>query len=611
MFNTCTRLIAVCVAGIMLTLGLQGTMSPAAAEPSQPRAAVEWFRDYGSSSRGEAVIPTSDGGYLTVGSITEKEMIGQDSWQYVVKAYIIKTDVEGQPLWEQKLDHYSSGNAAYRVIETRDGGYLVAGTYKLEDGKPIDKLYLIRLDASGQVLWHKAVEDGPFHHTPVAIVETDDGSFMIAGRGMFSASAYEKGYILKVDSNGEKLWYRDYRFIGSEFFADMIPASDGGYIVIGGIGYPDYEPGDEDAMLMMKLDEQGDIVWSRPFQEPNTKRRAFSIISSDDGGYLVGNRKKTKQGEVTILTKTDVNGQPEWEKTYTAPSPESFRSLVRTKDGYALLGTSMLGESSGGKWEYAIVTFDVNGVLTSSEVLPGPPLSDVGKAAIARDGGFIFTGTVKRGEVWKLQLMKLTPFENMPPTEQTLASISFMEKEMQVKSGTSMPTVLQAVYGNGMVSDISGVAVYSSGDFRIADIDASGRVTGHEPGVTYIGASYGGLNASLKVTVLPEDWIEPEPARGDLRLDSNDYSLSAGSMIDVRVILYDYSVHKEIDVTKEATFRSANPDILECDDEGNLIGRKAGFTKIHAAYRGLQATSNVQVLRASVPQEVEQSELGL
>ncbi|EJW17800.1 hypothetical protein M5X00_27200 [Paenibacillus alvei] len=115
----------------------------------------------------------------------------------------------------------------------------------------------------------------------------------------------------------------------------------------------------------------------------------------------------------------------------------------------------------------------------------------------------------------------------------------------------------------------------------------------------------------MKVTVLPEDWVEPEPVRGNLRLDSNDYSLSAGSMIDVRVILYDYSVHKEIDVTKEATFRSANPDILECDDEGNLIGRKAGFTRIHAAYRGLQATSNVQVLRASVPQEVEQPELDL
>ncbi|WP_339219673.1 hypothetical protein [Paenibacillus sp. FSL W7-1332] len=53
----------------------------------------------------------------------------------------------------------------------------------------------------------------------------------------------------------------------------------------------------------------------------------------------------------------------------------------------------------------------------------GPPIYSVGSAAVTPDGGFIFPGTIKRGDVTKFQLMKLSPSVNIPPVERTLTDI--------------------------------------------------------------------------------------------------------------------------------------------------------------------------------------------
>ncbi|MEC0309992.1 hypothetical protein P4H67_24885 [Paenibacillus lautus] len=588
-----SRLWIACFAGLLLMFGLMPGFSHAATDSVQ--STVEWFRDYGSNSAGNEVIPTSDGGYIAVGGIFE-------AGKYQ-KAYILKLDAEGQVEWEQKPIYPTTNSMAYRVIETKDGGYLVAGNTNSEDVPIVGQLYIIRLDSSGNVLWEK-VQDDTIHSTPTAIVETEDGDFFIAGSGSVGWVAYEKAYILKIDINGETLWYNKYNYTDSVEFNDLIPANDGGYMAVGSVGRAEYESGDLDAMLMVKIDDQGKEVWSKQFKEQDSRWSAFSITASEDGGYVIGSGKRVNRNHVNLLTKTDLNGQVQWEKTYRdGTNSEYFKRLVRTKDGYAMLGQHISQNSLDYKNQYDVLSVDGNGELISRELFKGPPINNVGSAAVTPDGGFIFPGTVKRGDVTKFQLMKLSPLVNIPPDERTLTGISFTEKDKQLKAGTNVSTVLQAVYSDGTKSDLSSTADYVSADSAIVEIDALGRITGHEPGSTYVEATYEGFAARLNATVFPEDTDEFDPVSGYIKLDSYEYSLAEGTMLDLRVILRNYINQNEIDITRQTTFTSDHPDIAEVDEEGNLIGHKRGITKIYAQYKGSIISANVLVVRASVPKE--------
>ncbi|OZB90460.1 PQQ-binding-like beta-propeller repeat protein [Paenibacillus sp. XY044] len=592
MSRTFSRLLTACTAGLLLMFGLLPGFSHAAAESG--RSAVEWSRDYGSQSSGEGVIPTSDGGYLALGDI----------YDMYRKAYVVKLDGEGQVEWEQKLAYYDWGSStAYRAIETKDGGYLIAGNTS-EEFEPIRQLFLIRLDASGKVVWQKAMDVQGYDQNPKSIVETEDGSFLIAGSGIVHWVAYDRAYITKIDQSGNTLWYNQYSFSGSDYLTDLIPASDGGYIAVGHAGMVEYESREHDAMLVMKIDDQGKEVWSKQSVEPRSGWTAYSVIPAEDGGYMILSRKSVNGNGVPVLTKTDLTGKVQWEKTYQdGTNSQNFNRLVQTEEGYAMLGehVTYLDWSAEWKHQYGVLSVNRNGELISRELFKGPPIYRVGTASGTLDGGYIFPGTVQRGDGAKFQLMKLTPPADQPPAERMLTGIEYTEKEKKLKTGSSVSTVLQAVYDDGTKSDLSNAAVYVSGDGTIADVDALGRITGREPGNTYVEASYEGYTARLNVTVLPEDTNEYDPLNGYLTLDSNEYSLSEGSAVDIKVFLYDYNTQMQSDITKQVQFSSSHPDIAEVDEEGNLIGHKPGLTQIYAEYRGGRTSAPVQVVRAAAP----------
>lgn len=586
-----------CIAVTLLWFGLFPGMGHVGAE--EAHLTVEWSKDYGSYSEGQSVISTSDGGYLALGGVEDADEPGGYSYQ---KAYILKLDGNGQVMWERRLQHGMTRNTAYRAIETKEGGYFVIGS-STSDGEPHDQLYTIKLDSAGNVMWEKIHEDDGIYSFPKNVIETDDGSFVIAGEGIISWLAYEQGYILKLDNKGNELWYNKYRFTGNgDYLNDLIPATDGGFIAVGHAGEVEYESKEQDALLIMKIDDQGNVVWAKPWGDPRSGWTAYSIVAAEDEGYTVLSRKSIDNKGVTLLTKFDLSGQVQWEKTYRdGTNTESYFYLVRTKEGYAMLGshrsTNSLNES---KTQYAALRVDVNGEMISRELFKGPPIANVGIAAVSPDGGFIFPGTILRGDVRKFQLMKLSPPVEGQPAERLLTGISFAVNEKKLKAGNSTPTVLQAVYSDGTKSDLSSAAEYSSGDKSIADIDGLGWISGHKPGRTYVEAVYEGFTAKLNVIVVAEDTDEFDPVDGSLCLDSGEYSVSEGSQMDIKVLLYDYSTQTQTDITKLAVFSSDQPDIAEVDEEGNLIGHKAGMTRIYAKYKGSSVYANVQVVRAPV-----------
>ncbi|MEO7991844.1 MAG: hypothetical protein ABI663_19980 [Chryseolinea sp.] len=88
------------------------------------------------------------------------------------------------------------------ITSTKDGGYLLGGTLTTtpQRGNGGKDIWLIRLDASGNVLWNKII-GGSTDETIASIRETSDGGFLICGSK--SLGTQSSIMLIKTDKNGE------------------------------------------------------------------------------------------------------------------------------------------------------------------------------------------------------------------------------------------------------------------------------------------------------------------------------------------------------------------------------------------------------------------------
>src|SRR5690606_38560645 len=126
----------------------------------------------------------------------------------------------------------------------------------------------------------------------------------------------------------------------------------------------------------------------------------------------------------------------------------------------------------------------------------------------------------------EMHVLKISvPNEN--PSDPVLAKLEFQQSELKLSVGQSAATVVNAVYSDASVTDVTYSSIYESLDPSIANVDAFGNITGISSGTTWIKAAYEGLETRIAVHVSNVN----EPGR--FYLDSEDYSLSIGTELDV------------------------------------------------------------------------------
>lgn len=197
-----------------------------------------WLKSYGSvSTYGNSIERTSDNGFIVAG----KTMISSNNSD----VYLFKTNSQGDLQWQKNWggDYSDGGNHA---IQTSDGGYAVVGY----DGKGATKsnVYLIKTNSQGTFQWIKGYfpSDGASGY---ALQQLSDRSYAIA------AWVYTKATLLKVSSNGTYKWRNEFDDDVLENAADLVIASDGGYVITGQVNSGSLN---EQAALV-KTDKNGNL----------------------------------------------------------------------------------------------------------------------------------------------------------------------------------------------------------------------------------------------------------------------------------------------------------------------------------------------------------------
>ena len=314
-----------------------------------------WTRTYGGASRdfGNSVVQADDGGYFVAGYTESFGAGGAD-------VYLIKTAATGDTLWTRTYGGAGEDHG-YSVVKTDDGGYAVAG-YTASSGAGGADIYLIKTDASGDALWTRTY-GGASSDWGYSIIQTDDGGYVVAG-GVMSpfgvGGLYGAVYLIKTDASGDTLWTRTFGGTGSEFGTSVVQTNDGGYVVAGWT--ESFGAGDVDVYLI-KTDASGDTLWTRTFGGTD-REWVYSVVQTNDGGYvLAGSTASFGAGGYDLyLIKTDASGDTLWTRTYGGTGTEWGYSVVQTNDGgYIVAGST--GSSGAGDSDVYLLKLDAEGNL--------------------------------------------------------------------------------------------------------------------------------------------------------------------------------------------------------------------------------------------------------
>jgi hypothetical protein len=332
------------------------------------------------SEWGNSLIQTSDGGYAIAGLTTS---FGAGSGD----VYVVKLDANGNLQWSKTIGGPASeeGNS---LIQTSDGGYAITG-YTKSFGAGEDDVYVVKLDANGNLQWTKTI-GGKNEDLGTSLIQTSDGGYAITGSTKSFGAGEDDVYVVKLDANGNLQWTKTISGKTEDLGTSLIQTSDGGYAITGST--KSFGAGEDD-VYVVKLDANGNLQWTKTIGG-SASEIGFSLIQTSDGGYAIaGFTTSFGAGEANVyVVKLDANGNLQWTKTIGGPGDEIGFSLIQTSDGgYVIAGhTKSFG---AGKWDVYVVKLNANGNLQWTKTISAKN-EDLGKSSLIQtsDGGYAITG---------------------------------------------------------------------------------------------------------------------------------------------------------------------------------------------------------------------------
>jgi len=381
---------------------------------------IQWQKSFGGSAADNAlsIINTTDSGFVIAGysASTDGDITSNNGTQ---DYWIIKLDNGGGLQWEESYGG-SNFDVARSVVQTTDGGYIVAGYSWSTDGfinsgenHGMDDYWIVKLDISGGLMWQTML-GGSGNDEAFSIIQTKDSGYIIAGNstsnnGDVSGNHGGEDYwIVKLDSNGGKQWQKSIGGSGDDFATSIIQTSDGGYAVAGYSASNDGDVGSNHGyndFWIVRLSDTGPVLWQRNYGG-SADDRAYSIIQTSDHCFLVAGRSYSNDSDVSgnqgngdyWILKLDSTGGLKWQRSLGGSSYDEANCVIESKNGgYVVSGKSFsvdgdITNNNGGS-DYWIVKLDTAGNTQGQRSFGGSNDEKAPAIVQAVDGSYVAAGT--------------------------------------------------------------------------------------------------------------------------------------------------------------------------------------------------------------------------
>ncbi len=345
---------------LLIAASLLAAAFPAlAAKPPK----VQWTKTFvgWGDADGQCVQQTSDGGYIAVGTTSSADSTTRDA------VLLVKLSASGTTQWVKTFKGVG-GMIGSSVIQTSDGGFVLAGSAAEDEWGGHWNPCLVKTDASGNEIWRSLLTN-VFSASACSVVRLGDTAYTIVVKRYLGDSAV---ILCRTDNGGNLRWSHAYPvFYDLEARDEELSlrrTSDGGYII--------------GTKTLLKVDYLGAQPQLKTF---GSMMNANSVIQTSDGGYAASGAMLEYSS--IYLLKTNANRDCVWLRTYMASEASRGHWVEQTAGGgYIVAGTS---RDSSLNDKVTLVRTQPNGTLDWTVTLFDGDGYCVRQTA---DGGFIVCG---------------------------------------------------------------------------------------------------------------------------------------------------------------------------------------------------------------------------
>jgi len=288
--------------------------------------------------------------------------------------FIIKINESGATLWS-KVYGFSSHDHAHKIIQTRDGGFFVAGfaDYSGLSGQPDNgeghqmdrnstsvqhgsgEFFGIKLDAQGEFLWFRYY-GGTQNERVSDIVEANDGGIVMAGYTESSDFDVEgaKGsydyWVIKIDEMGHLHWKKNYGGSDIDQAYGIVKTDYNSYLIVGQSNSMDgniSNPIGNSDVWVIHIDDHGHLIWNKSFGGTQFDT-ALSIKKLSNNQFVIAGHTRSNDNQFTNAGQNDaflmgIDAQPNsgvlWRKTFGGSNFDFATDVTQTADGsFVLVG---------------------------------------------------------------------------------------------------------------------------------------------------------------------------------------------------------------------------------------------------------------------------------
>ena len=390
---------------------------------SSGQSPIEWQHNFGGSGADLTFgsYPTSDSGSVIIGytASTNGDITGpKGSFDILV----IKLDAAGNKEWARNYGG-PADDYGVAIQQLPDEGYILTGLTNgngsdISGHKGSSDVFVMRLDRNGTILWQRCY-GGTGFDAGFSIVSTIDGGFAVGcttSSNNLDVSGSKGGidiWIIKLSASGTLLWQRTIGGSTNDDGPHTILENSDGSLIVGGSTLSNnvditLNKGSFDVWIV-KLSSAGNIVWQKTFG--GTDNDLFKWLAKDrTGGWFILAETRSADGDVSInrgdldlwVIHIDNNGNLLTQKTYGGSGVDGAGSLHYLPDGDLVLfgyTNSTNGDvcpTLRGGVDYFLLRVSAAGEIVTQKTLGGSQDDQTfygSSIAATLDGGFRLAGS--------------------------------------------------------------------------------------------------------------------------------------------------------------------------------------------------------------------------
>lgn len=255
------------------------------------------------------------------------------------------------------------------------------------------QIHLVKIDNSSEILLRKSI-DLPNFNEAASIAKTPQNGYFIGGHTLDGSML-----AVKVDSNGERIFYKTFGTANQDKMSKMIPLRDGGVLAIGssmtsrspydnvfesGLGLSD--------TYITRLNSNGDILWSKKYGTLGDDI-GIDAAEASDGSIIILSQTNVNALKYATILRVTQNGDKIWLSEYKSDKNITAHKVVKLRDNSFVFSLSQ--EDDLNKEQVKLLKMDIQKNILQEKMIQTTYATVLKDIKEFSDGKIIGVGSVQ------------------------------------------------------------------------------------------------------------------------------------------------------------------------------------------------------------------------